>query len=513
MMGRFYPSRPYSIAFRLVASGLVWVVVVLGGGGLVLAALFTNAVERAYFERLVDHLDALSTWVEVDAESGQLIEIQTLSIPPFERIYSGWYWQVTALAGGAVGESLLPLRSESLLLPLRSLSLRDFVLTAPLLMPPIYTDARGETTYRGRLAGPDGQILESLERRGTLAGSERQFSLIVAVDRSDLDHEIVAFNVSLAVALSVLGIGIALLLLLQLHMTLRPMRRLKNDLSAIRDDRAQHLPSDNPAELAPLAEEINDLLDHNRRLVERARRHAGDLAHALKTPLTVLRNEAQRPDRSAAASGPLESKVASGSLEALIIQQVAVMHDHVNRHLEQARQAATAPRPGSGGCRVCDVLERVARTITRLHGSDTIDLNWHCKADLSFRGDVRDLEEIFGNLLDNAGKYGGRRIGVEVSAGTESRRPILVISIDDDGPGLSTDDRERVLQRGLRLDERIPGSGLGLSIVAGIVEAYDGTMSLDASPSGGLRVLLSLPRSLAAPLSSSAARDGVEPTG
>jgi signal transduction histidine kinase len=234
-----------------------------------------------------------------------------------------------------------------------------------------------------------------------------------------------------------------------------------------------------PVEIEPLARETNALIDANREIVERARTHVGNLAHALKTPISVMINEASsRPD------DPLAAKVT---------EQTNIMRDQVTRHLERARIAARVAVVGTI-TDVVPVVQSLARTMEKTHHGKDIAVQIDMPPEARFRGERQDLEEMVGNLVDNAFKWASVRVAIEV--GLEQPEPgrlVVRIAVDDDGPGLSPAERQQVAHRGRRLDETKPGSGLGLSIVVELAALYGGALNLGSAPIGGLRAELVLP--------------------
>jgi signal transduction histidine kinase len=276
--------------------------------------------------------------------------------------------------------------------------------------------------------------------------------------------------VALALAFMAVGLGLV-------RSGLSPIRQLRARLSAVHQGRDTRVHGQYPTEVQPLVDDLNALLAHRERIVSRAIAKAGDLAHRLKTPLAVLSQEAER----AHAQGHRH-------LADAISQEIARMQRQVDYHLAHARAAASGAAPGAR----CSVIESVAglsRTLLRLHDARGVAIDVKVSPDHAVRAQREDVDEILGNLLDNAFKYASARVTVE-SAECRGR---VVITIDDDGPGLEPSMRDAVLQRGVRADEAAPGSGLGLAIVRDLVEVYGGTMSLGPSPAGGLRARLELP--------------------
>jgi signal transduction histidine kinase len=265
---------------------------------------------------------------------------------------------------------------------------------------------------------------------------------------------------------------------------LAPLKRISESLAAIRSGRAERLQGNFPEEIAPLARETNALIEANRAIVERARTHVGNLAHALKTPLSVMMNEAvARPD------DPLASKVR---------EQIDIMRDQVARHLERARLAARMTVVGTV-TDIAPVVTALARTMEKIHHDRAISIVVDTPQHARFQGEQQDLEEMVGNLVDNACKWAQTRVSVTVAAEASRQireagtTPSVRIIVDDDGPGLSPSEREQVSRRGQRLDETKPGSGLGLSIVSELADLYRGSLTLGAAPLGGLRAELVLP--------------------
>jgi signal transduction histidine kinase len=278
-------------------------------------------------------------------------------------------------------------------------------------------------------------------------------------------------------AVSLIAIACMVAGLSQVRHGLRALEQLRTRLSGVHQGRDRRVEGSYPAEVQPLVDDLNALLDHRAQAVKRALAKAGDLAHGLKTPLAVLFHEAERAE----ASGHHEVAAAIG-------QQVTRMRRQVDHHLAHARAAASGATPGAR-CTVRESAEGLARTLLRLHDGRGLRIDLDVAADLAIRGQREDLDEMLGNLLDNACKWARTRVSVTSSA-TPGR---IVIAVDDDGPGIAASMRERVLQRGVRADEATSGSGLGLAIVCDLAELYGGSIALTSSPAGGLRAKLELP--------------------
>jgi len=313
-------------------------------------------------------------------------------------------------------------------------------------------------------------ILEDLPNLGKQA-----FRLIVAADERQIRDPVQRFNGMLWLALGMLGGGLALAAVIHVLIALAPLRRLHDALAAVRSGKRQTLEGCFPGEVQPLVEEFNSVLAQNAEVVERARTQAGNLAHALKTPLSVIANG-------------VDGK--TGELARLVSTQVEVARQQIDYHLSRSRVAAAVRLPGMR-TPVMPVLEGVIRVVRRIHAERNIEWIVHpVSTPMVFRGEEQDLQEMLGNLLDNAGKWAAHRVDVALAVhGSE-----LLITLDDDGCGIADAERERVLSRGERADERVPGSGLGLAIVDDLARLYGGRIELSHSPQGGLRVLLALPQ-------------------
>jgi signal transduction histidine kinase len=333
---------------------------------------------------------------------------------------------------------------------------------------------------------PLGQRLRYVERIVSIArpdtdapeascATSRLFRIAVAGDLRDIQAEIDGFESTLFWSVIALGASMTLAMALFVRLGLSPLEKISVALAAIREGRADRLEGRYPAEIQPLADELNALVKHNAEVVARARTHVGNLAHFLKTPLSVLANEAR------ASNSPLAEAVN---------KQVGVMRRQVDHYLARARTVASAGVIGAR-CDVAPVISDLTRALTRIYDQQGIAITSQCADSLVFRGDRADLEEMLGNLLDNACKWASEQVAIVATAsGTPGR---LRIVVTDDGPGLSDEQKKRVLERGERLDETKPGSGLGLGIVREIASLYGGTFMLDRSEAGGLSVELDLP--------------------
>ena len=451
--------RTSSLALRLFLSATAWTVVILFATGIILSSIYRDAVERSFDRRLGVYLRTLVADVVAPEQSADRAE-PTLGEPLFDLPLSGWYWQVTRL-----GATKPDVRS--------SRSLWDSNL-------PVVDDAEApvgaDGTRHGYVTGPEEQRLRIVERNVDL-GEDGRYLIAVAGDPQEIDDETRAFDQALIITFGTLTLVLIFITMFQVRFGLAPLKRISESLAAIRAGTAERLEGNFPVEIAPLARETNALLDANREIVERARTHVGNLAHALKTPLSVIFNEA-------AARG-------DDSFAAKVIEQTNIMRDQIAHHLERARLAARLKVVGSV-TEVVPVVTALTRTMEKIYQPRGIAIDFHAPAQVRFRGERQDLEEMVGNLVDNACKWAQLRVSVEVVPDA-AVRPMVRIVVDDDGPGLSPGQRDQVARRGRRLDETKPGSGLGLSIVVELSTLYGGSVSLSTAPIGGLRAELVLP--------------------
>jgi len=304
-----------------------------------------------------------------------------------------------------------------------------------------------------------------------------RYTLLVAGDRGELEAEIALFNRSLVWSLGGLGLLLVIAVFIQVRFGIMPLRRIPDALAAIRSGRSERLTGQFSAEVEPLADELNKLIDHNKEVVERARTHVGNLAHALKTPLAVLANETAG-DKSALAK--------------TVHEQATLMQQQVDHHLTRARAAARVSGLGAR-TELGPIVDALQRTLTAIHRDKNLDISTEIAAGAAIIGERQDVEEMLGNLMDNACKWAEHLVEVSAELTPDKRHRRVLIRVEDDGPGLEPGKRDRAIERGERLDEATPGSGLGLSIVRDLVEAYEGSLRLKTSKLGGLQVEIDLP--------------------
>lgn len=452
--------RGGSIAIRLAVSAVAASSLILLVAGFILTTLYRESTERAFDSRLLVYANDLATDLVSPGDPEQR-SLGTLGDPRFDLPLSGWYWQV-----GRPEARPRDLRSS------RSL------VGVPLKAPDVPDGDAGVGQIRkGYGAAQDGRGLRIVERDVDL-GEDGRFIVRVAGPSDEIAGDVRRFTLALTGTFSALGLLLGLTTLLQIRFGLAPLVRLRSGLSAIRRGEAERIVGAYPRDIAPLAGEINLLLDTNREILERARTGVGNLAHALKTPLSVIVNEVE-----AGAPKDLAQKIR---------EQTDTMRDQVNYHLDRARAAALAGTLGVV-TEVEPVLARLARTFEKIFRDKDLDVAVQVEPGLRFRGERQDFEEMVGNLVDNACKWAASRVAVTAEEAGDEAQPLIRVVIEDDGPGLPPEEREAVLKRGRRLDETKPGSGLGLSIVSDLAALYRGQVRLEEAALGGARAVLELP--------------------
>lgn len=457
---RLGAGGPPSLVRRLIWLAATWSLLALIVTGVLLTAAFQQAALRRFDLGLADITQGLLAGATV--EDGQVLA-PALTDTRALRAYSGRYWQI---AEHVPGGDLRPL--------VRSRSLFDQELGAGGDVIGRVAADPGAAVYYD-VAGPLKQPLRATALQVTLPGRAAPVVLMAAEDRSPIDAEARRFALLTAAALVVLGVGIIAAVFIQVRVGLRPLFELSGEVAQVRKGKAERVAGDYPVELAPLAGELNALVTHNQEVVERQRTHVGNLAHALKTPLSVMLTEAaQRP----------------GPLAEVVTHQAELMRGQVDHHLRRARAAARSQTLGERTL-VDPVLEELAHTLEQIFRDKGVVIDWRCPEDLCFRGERQDLLELAGNVMENAAKWCKGKVRVTAIAAGPDR---LALCVEDDGPGLPPERRGEVLKRGARLDESAPGSGLGLAIVDELARAYDGALDLSDSAMGGLKVELTLPR-------------------
>lgn len=463
------PAHRQSLRARLLLGALAWIIAALAVAGWGLRNLFKEHVEQQLQAQLVLHLNQLSAAASVQ-EDGSIAVTPISSDPRFEKPLSGLFWQADELRIDAKKKPQVMREAIA-----RSRSLWDQALR----LPAVVQDAQAGLSYRTlQLKDGAGNDLLAVTRNLQLPEADAPpLRLTVAADSALLSEPLQRFTSMLTVTLTLLALGLLIAVLAQLQFVMRPLAQLRSRLTAVLEGRARSLEGRFPQELQPLVDEFNKVLDTNAEMVQRARTQAGNLAHAVNTPLAILANAAEHE---------------SGPFAALVREQSDTARRHVTHHLARAR-AASAVRTSGLRTPVPEHLAALVRTMEKLHAERGVRFEIHpIDPWIAFRGEPQDLYELMGNLIDNAGKWASNRVEISASACGGNMFELLV---DDDGPGLSREQCERAFQRGVRLDERQPGSGLGLDIVRELAQTYGGDVSAQPSPLGGLRMRLTLPAS------------------
>jgi len=442
-----------SLAGRLVLVAAGWSALALAVAGFILVGLYRAAGERAFDAQLDVYSKSLIS--QLVPENGAVAEPDNLGEPRFDLPLSGWYWTVSDRQSGQLVFASMSLVGDPLELP----------------------SLTGTARQSGFAMGPGNDEVRFIQQ--SIEFDQGTFVIAVAAETAAFRQEVRDFAGQVGLTLAIFGAGLIGAIFLQVRVGLKPLDRLKASLAAVRRGDAERIDENLPREIEPVAVELNALITSNREIVERARTHVGNLAHGLKTPLSVISNEA------AATGGPLADKVS---------EQTTIMRTQIDHHLERARMAAQRRVIGVA-TEVEPVLERLVRAMTRIHRSRNLDISLDVTGPLRFRGEQQDLEELAGNLIDNACKWARSAVAVSVRAeeARETSRQLLVLTVADDGPGLDAEQRREAVKRGRRLDETVPGTGLGLSIVADLAALYGGEMTLDVAELGGLECRLVLP--------------------
>ena len=444
--------RKGSIAASMFWLSAGWLVLALVTTGILLTDLYSRALDTTLTETLDFHVESLAGAL-LKAGDPRDPDI-ALADPRFERPRSGWYWIIREEDGVLV-------------------NLSTSVVGIDLPGVGSAADAFGRSTEVTN--DPFGTQLRMVQRTVTL--DQQSYRITVAGNLTEILQLVSDFRGQTFIVLGAVGLMLAAMSAFVARIALRPIGQLSRAVEAVREGESAEVSGSYPTEIAPLAEEVNELLRSNTQIIERARNQVGNLAHGLKTPIAVLRNEAH---------------ARKGALADVVSTETEKMSNMVSTYLERARLAARTSVVGKKADATMIML-RLTRVMRKIHPEVTIAFQ---RPDASlpwFRGDEADLEEMAGNLLDNACKWSKGQVGVRLSSERTEKGRDLLIRIDDNGPGLSEADAQKVLRRGVRLDEKTPGTGLGLDIVKELVDVYGGSLELKRSQLGGLLVELRLP--------------------
>jgi len=433
----------------MILTAAAWITILLIGGGAALDRVLVNSVEQNFDNQLEYVLTAMIASAEIGPD-GEIRMNRPLGDQRFLEPNSGLYWQIT-------GKGAMPFPSRSLW---------DRALRPPANHNDQAVHFRNSNEFTE-------EPLRIAERAIRLPDSDIAWTFMVAQSRDSLDQQIIELRSVLVTSFLLLGLGLIILAALQTFYGLWPLRAVRKAIAQMRSGRESRVTDALPDEVMPMVNELNALLDHNEKQAEESRRHAGNLAHALKTPLTVIMN-------SATAQSP--------DLAETVIREATTMRRQVDHHLARARAVGRRGHSHSRA-QIWDSLESVERAVSRLYSHVRLDMAGD--KEISARVERQDLDEMLGNLIENAAKYGGGSVFVTV----EDAGDFVEMLIEDDGRGIPEGERERLFDRGARLDTGKPGTGLGLAIVRDVVEIYGGTVRLEESEDlGGLLVRLRLPK-------------------
>jgi signal transduction histidine kinase len=467
--------RPMSLRMRLLALTAVGLALALLLAGIVLGGLFRDEVMRQFEQGLTQQLDQLTARVTFDAQGRPVVDEASLSDPRWTRPFSGLYWQIN----GA---------DQSILLRSRSLWDVSLANASDVLFDGAVHVHAGTGPQEAPLL-----VLERVIRPADVPGI--QVRLLVAGDTQAVDAAVTRFGGVLALSLCALLILLLLAAWAQVALGLAPLQALQRALVALREGRSRQIDGPVPREVQPLVDGFNDVLARNAQVVERARQQAGNLAHALKTPLAVLEQAAE-----AALARPVAATTRTtpdSVLAQTVVDQVAIASRQVDWHLARARTAGAHGVPGQMVL-VEPVLRGLVRVMDKVHAQRGLQIRVTADAPgLAFAGEEQDLQEMLGNLVDNACKWARAVVDIRVALEPSGDVAMLLIRVQDDGPGISAEQRQAVLARGVRMDESVPGSGLGLAIVSDLAGVYGGALALDDATLGGLSASVRLPASAA----------------
>ena len=438
-----------SLTARIILLSIFWITIALLATAILLGRLYRVHIEEHFDAHVFTHVEELVAAIETSPDGGRRLHSEPTD-PRFHLLNSGWYWEV--LIAGELMEKSPSLGDQQL-------DLTDLNLV----------ESHGVQT----IYGPNQQQLRAQVISTTYPHDIGSLTFLATAPVMQITDDVHKFVFHVFINFLVLGIGLSIAVVVQVRVALRPLKAIRSAISDVQAGITQRLPQDFPSDVQPLVNELNFLLDHNELLLKRARNQLGDLAHAVKNPLTVIRNEARS----------MESKQGQ-----LILDQSHVMAGSIDHYLSRARIYGKKDAIGYRTS-VEPVIDDLIYVVQHIYQDRGIEFQLSLLGEHWFRGEAQDLEEMAGNLIDNACKW--TKSQVVVQCVTEQDRLVLVI--EDDGPGIAEEDIEDVMQRGRKLDESYAGHGHGLSIVKNIADLYGGTLKLGRSPLGGLRAELDLP--------------------
>ncbi len=440
-----------SLIRRIISLSIFWIILALLATAILLARLYQDHIEEHYDAHVFTHVEELIAAVYTDDE-GRVALHREPTDPRFHRPNSGWYWQVSS------GETLL----------LKSYSLGEEQLD-------MRATALDENHSVQEVFGPDEQKLRANVVHVAYATEPGSLTFVATAPQFQITDDVHDYGEHVLTSFLVLAIGLSIAVVVQVRVALKPLRAIRQEISEIRSGTTHRLSQNFPSDVQPLVDELNFVLDHNEMLLKRARNQLGDLAHTVKNPLTVIRNEART----------MESRQGQ-----LILEQTHIIAGSIDHYLSRARIYGKKDAIGYRTS-VRSVIEDLIYAVGHIYNDRHLDIQLLCKEDKWFRGEAQDLEEMVGNLLDNACKWAKS----EVTIWCEVEADRLKLIIEDDGPGIAREDQQDVLRRGRKLDESQPGHGHGLGIVLDIANLYGGSLELGDGDLGGLRVTLDLPAS------------------
>ena len=440
-----------SLALRLFLSASVWIIFTLFSGGLLLSNVFRESTQKAFEDKLNFFMETLIGASRVDSTSSITV-VSELGDPRFFRPYSGWYWQINE-------------KSKTLV---RSRSMWDQVFTLDKRLiggrAKFIDEALRQTTQNN--PGVSSQNLVVIQREISFPGMSTPITFMVSGNTNEFEKNILRYNNILVSSLVLLGLGLFVSVFLQVKFGLLPLEKIKNSLFKIRNGDATKLEDIYPTEVSPLAKEINTLLDHNEKIISRAKMNVGNLAHALKTPVAVIKNH-----------------ITAKKNDDVIDSQMIVIENYINKYLQKARASATSKLKKTK-IDITEVIKKMRQIFKKINPELKIIFKSNNEKFL-IAGSEDDIDEIIGNVMENACKWTKTQVIIEIFKISKDQ---IKMCISDDGPGLPEKKMKEVFDRGFRLDEQTQGTGLGLNIVKDAVENFSGYVWLEKSKFGGLKV-------------------------